>query len=178
MPRRSNTACKAKQVSAESSARRSSKFQSNAPLPSHVLSPPRVDFTEDFDNTLEDCIGEYDEQFVDSQELDCRGRESSCEEFSEDDIFEYDVVRENPTSLKKFSWPLEVLHAPPTQCARRNKGQHHRLFHGDVEASTSSAGVSALKDKIPNNMLGQVTSAMEDERYVPNDDCNMLRVGE
>lgn len=54
----------------------------------------------------------------------------------------------------------------PSKRARRNKGQHHRLLHGDVGASTSSGGV------------GHVTYAMEGERYVPNNDYNMLRGAE
>jgi hypothetical protein len=63
-----------------------------------------------FENSLEDVIGEHNEAYFDSQEFLEEGRESSCEELEEEEIFEGEYAFHEDRILEELWWPAEVLH--------------------------------------------------------------------
>jgi hypothetical protein len=62
-----------------------------------------------FEDSLQDDIGEHNEDYFDSQEF-LEGRESSCEEFEEDKIFEGEYSFPEDKTLEELWWPAKVLH--------------------------------------------------------------------
>jgi hypothetical protein len=62
-----------------------------------------------FEDSLQDDIGEHNEDYFDTQEF-LEGRESSCKEFEEDEIFEGEYAFPEERTLEELWWPTEVLH--------------------------------------------------------------------
>jgi hypothetical protein len=63
-----------------------------------------------FEDSLQDDIGEHNEEYFDSQEFLEEGKKSSCEKFEEDKFFEGDYAFPEDMTLKELWWPAEVLH--------------------------------------------------------------------
>jgi hypothetical protein len=82
--------------------------------PVRAVSPPPVSVGDipiiTFENSLEDVIGEHNEAYFDSQEFLDEGRESSCKELEEEEIFEGEYAFHEDRTLEELWWPAEVLH--------------------------------------------------------------------
>jgi hypothetical protein len=63
-----------------------------------------------FEKFLQDVIGEHNEAYFDSQEFLEEGKESSCEELEEEEIFERKYAFHEERTLEELWWPAEVLH--------------------------------------------------------------------
>lgn len=74
-------------------------------IPSPILlSSKNDDLSSNFDTTLQQIIGKYNDEYFDNQEWDFEGRESSCEELEKEDFDEGEYAEEEFRSLKEMSW--------------------------------------------------------------------------
>ena len=63
-----------------------------------------------FDSTLHDLIGDYNEEYFDSQQLQEREKDLSCEELEEDEIEKGDNTYDEGRTLEELWRPTEGLH--------------------------------------------------------------------
>jgi hypothetical protein len=74
-----------------------------------VVEPPIEDFDSAWQRWKEE-IGEYNEDYFDSQEREVCGTQSNCEELEEEDFDEGEFGTAEVRSLEDLWWPKESLH--------------------------------------------------------------------
>jgi hypothetical protein len=90
-----------------------------------------------FEDTLQDDIGEHNEDYFDSQEFLEEGRGSSCEEFEEDKNFEGEYAFPEDRTLEELWWPAKVLynvhslHSSKKACSERKR----RKILGEIQVN-------------------------------------------
>jgi hypothetical protein len=105
-----------------------------------------------FEDTLADLIGEADDSFIDSQESlnedTYFGRESSCEEFSEDSDDDDEYANQTEGGLEELvhAWPPELLLHPFG--SRRKRKRLGRANAINAQATTTARQERSLEKAI------------------------------
>jgi hypothetical protein len=95
-----------------------------------------------FEDSLQDDIGEHNEAYFDSQEFLDEWRESSCEEFEEDEIFEGECAFLEDKTLEELWWPAEVLHNVYSLHLNKNAcgERKRRRVLGEIQVNAGGGG--------------------------------------
>lgn len=116
------------------------------PTPEHVA-PLSEGVSDFFDTSIEQVIarviGEFDQNFVDSQEQLLPGMNSSEEELSEDDFDEGEYADDEVRSLEELIWPPEML---LNTCSASRPGRRRQYRRVELGRCTPGDAVGGQLD--------------------------------